>query len=539
MRIAATLSYSPLLALVLLGCPKDKDVEEPDIPVSAPTVEFPDSWNSRETAIAMRLTNASPSQSAVTRALNTVLNERIDLEALMMRGGAPVTAEGDYMNVDVNKPIADRIAGTAAEQINAWFTSDASNEPIEREAALDDCGNEMIAAFISPDMLKYALPGEAVIERDEWTLACADDPDCNDTQVGSINASFGELRFDGLLDMQVQINPRIKPARTPAFWGHWYAYYLTDNNPGAQAVSAMFNVGKAQISALGLWEIDRSYVDEYGLRELYKFPHQAREITKQDLIVALEGSPGCEKYYDAQGYDSETMPFGCAAGTAMLLDRDSDEGATAYRRYSAGGQDATFTSQLTDSVTHQIGAALACPAVGEAQYIKEGPLELFLCPDGDLSSCIGFHDMEQGACDWQTEAGNPLGAPVTFREVFVESPTIASFVEATRYPYEVSVSPAAQVPVTSARLQFAVTAQTIVYVQDVSRITRLDNVNTPGNPQVVTLPSLSANSHCETEDVKRMDIGEALPSGNYAFTVDFTNQQPFWIMVTQQGIFEQ
>jgi hypothetical protein len=204
-----------------------------------------------------------------------------------------------------------------------------------------------------------------------------------------------------MIDAFVSIYPAVTEAR-PAFMGHLTAFFLTAADPGFWAAPLFLAADRVNVSVQGLLQLDRRYVDAHwgDPRSVYRFPHMERTLAADDLRVTLLGDPLCDVHY--QQAHGGAAPFGCnlpdGRDLPVMLDRGSELGAAIYGQVLGAGKKSAPLEDVADALAWQVSAFLACPTFEEPLFVANGNVELFVCPDGDLDACLGFHDMEAAGC---------------------------------------------------------------------------------------------------------------------------------------------
>ena len=115
-----------LSVLALAACGSTPPEEEPVYaPVKA--VDLPDTVQSKEHAVVMRLTDGTSTDTEVYRALNQIIAE-MKLSDLLTRGGYPTDREGNVLPFGSGSDTssdpgsyADLLAGTSVEQVRAYL----------------------------------------------------------------------------------------------------------------------------------------------------------------------------------------------------------------------------------------------------------------------------------------------------------------------------------------------------------------------------------------------------------------------------------
>jgi len=392
--------------LVFLGCPKD---DEEEIVLEPSNVEFPKELHSMEAMLLLRFTGADSTSSAVHRSLANILTEKIKLSDVIMRGGYDpdqVIGTGNESSASPEEQL-EMLGGSALEQVRAFFDrAYLDEEPLWQQGTpVDACGNEMIAGFLTPEMLQHVYPvGDPTKDLGYWPESCGNDVNCDSSVQGTWDLSLTEMRADGMMDMIVQVYPA-PTIGNPAWAGHLLAYYLSDNNPGFLVAPIFGNASKVQIAAMGLLQIHGSpYLDPYMRpAEIFKFPHQTRSVASSEIVVAMIGSELCESYW-TKNFDGP-VPFGCdlESGISMpiLLDTNNETGAFIKDAFMPTDNDTGPLQQVLDTLAYQLKALAACPTLSTPEYVRDGPVELFICTaeSGTIDECLGMHDMEQAGCE--------------------------------------------------------------------------------------------------------------------------------------------
>lgn len=511
-----------LLTLILASCGKDKS-DGNNQPLLVGPLDIPSEWEARESAVVLRLTNASTTSTEVRRALNEMFNDPLDpVDAMdfVMRNPERDPATGALVPVDAGASPTELLGGSSLEQLTAYKAQvvDGGGQPFDRAQAVDACGNEMIAALLPPGALAEVFGGASSLPI--WPSSCPDDA-CETASFGIWDVALGEMRFDGMIDMVINVMPNVQTdPLTPGAWGHLSAFFLSNNNPGFLAAPLFANVRRAQVNLTGVWQLDRAYADPMGLREVYRFPHRTRTLDTADIFVYLEGYAKGDEYWRASGGPAvSALPFGFEQSAVAALDVTAPAGneIASLTRY-----DEMVLQIFSDLVTYQLGAALACPNVSESAYFRQGPVEFFLCPDIDVPTCMAREDMEEAACTLQAETPfdpfNPFVPPIVFPRVEIVAPTTAVPLPADRLPHYLAyTAPTAQVEV-----ELAVTPDSVLYLLSEQRA--LGAIGPNGQP--IALPAPIVDTHCADDGVRRFNVGETWPAGTYRVQLDFTEGLP-------------
>lgn len=535
-RTPALILTLPLL--LTFSCKGGKDGEGRG-PALKPELEIPEQWQSQEAAIVMRLTNATTTSTEVRRALNELANgdpldptdEGVDPLHLLMRLPETDPATGELLEPDSSLSTGELLAGSSIDQAVAFRQKiiDGDGTHYAREEAVDACGNEMVMSVVSPHAIQKAIPAGAN-DQEFWSASCTDGLDCETVEPGSWDVALGEMRFDGMIDMVVNLFPNVQvdPVKPGAF-GHLTGFFLTDNNPGFAAAPLIANMRRVQINMTGVWELEEMYVDPVGYRELYKFPHRARELTQADLFVFLEGHPKGEEYWKAKYPDfAEQVPQGLAADHAVAVDVTSVAG---QKIVEATGGAEELNTVLYDALVYQIGAAIACPSVRETQWVRRGPVEFFMCPGIDIETCVATEDLEEGACSFLEEPEPSFLDPtaVSFDRVEISGPGVTIPMIQSQLPVFLST------PLQSGTvdIEISVAPGTVLQLKDSSRILGATS-NTNGVE--MEIPAASSNDHCPTDQLQRLDLGSSWPAGGYTLTVDLGTGTD-WVVDDSTGDF--
>ncbi len=479
-------------------------------------LEIPEKWASNEASVVLRLTNSGTAETETKRALNTIFNDpegQIDPIDFIMRRPER-DDDGNLVAPDSGKPIPDLMAGTSLEQLEAYRQRiiDGSGSPFTREEAVDSCGNEIVMTTVSPHVMQEVLSGPEDLPF--WPASCPDGLDCNTAEAGNFDVGMTEVRFDGLVDMVVNVFPdlSVSPPQ-PGLWGHFNVFFPSTNNPGFNALSMFANIRRIQVNILGLWQLDRAYVDPMGTREVFRFPHRARTLTQADVLVFAEPYEQTEEYWAASPYGDQPMPVGSDLKAPMLLDITSEVGATVEPAITP---ESLLLDQIGKAFQYQIASGVSCPTVTETAYLREGPVEFFLCPDIDIGECMATEDMEEAACAFENEIPfdpfNPTALPVSFPRYVAQSPDSGFVIPPGQTPVYVGSIASA-----SATFDIEVDEDSVLYMYNPERI--VSATSATGLP--VTLPAPQSNSHCVEKAVQRFDIGTEWDPGTYTLSVDF------------------
>jgi hypothetical protein len=387
----------------LAGCPDEEAQTAAEAATELPAkVEIPDRVRSAQGAVALRINGgASTTSTSVHRAIARIFDQQISAVDGVMRGGRDTTGKG--------------IAGTAADQVQQLLTRITSGEgPLEAGEAVDRCGNPMLASFLTADSLASVVPEGAPLQLGDLVSedASADGAGKDTTRAGVWDVTLTEMRFDGMVDAYMTLYPAVREER-PAFFGHLMAFFLTDAHPGSYQVPLYTSAQRVQLNAEALLERWAGYTDRhYGdAREIFVFPHQERTVSTSSLSVTFIDDPLCD--YTHANHFSGSLPYGCnmvaedGRDVPVMLDTDSRLGAAVYEQLTDNGNKPDLLQTMQDVLSYQISAFLACPSFDEGARVVDGPVEILVCPEGDFETCVGTHDMEQAACDYQDETAFP------------------------------------------------------------------------------------------------------------------------------------
>ena len=439
-----------LIAGALVACPKeDGSTAQAD---SYSSFSLPDRFNTGEAVVLVRFDGGwTPSTYQAHRTLSAMFREQIqDPTLAILRGADGATAA------------ADPLAGSAVDQVGALLKRVlAGGGLFDAGAAVDQCGNPMIASFVTPEAFVTAA-------------------------AGSVN----------LPDV------------------------LSDNNPGFWQAPLFVAADRVQVSLTGLIERHASYSDRhYGdAREIYRFPHMERTVSRNDLAVTLLADPLCDLHHD-QSFAGE-LPFGCnlpdGRDLAVELERGSKLSDAVFEQVLDSGKNSKPLDQVTDAMAYQIGAFLACPTFAEPQWVKRDNIELMVCPDGDLDACIGFHDMEQAGCDLSNNSW--------FARTAVSAPGagVGATISPSDYPYAVTQAVDelgfGSGPNMELKVAGAAGETLVLYGPALSRLTLKDTRGRAMTP--VVRPDL----HCGSTQGWEWTLPSA---GNYGITVSGTSEAVF------------
>jgi len=395
MRKGVVAGLSGLACVVAMSCGEEEE---------NPTLELPDSVTSATTAVALRITGPyGPNDDYVVTSLAQMLNDNISFADFVTRGGL-----GDG-------PLAANVAGSGPEQIKAFIDNGGA---LGADVAVDSCGNPMVAAYVTPNMLQSILPeGTNIPGLSVWPGSCSDDVNCNTTKQGKWEVGFSKDHGDGARDLILTLSPTAGPQTIPAFQGHLITYMLTGNTTGNHLIAAPLygNIRSITISAFGLVKFVKAGVSTRpgaalpGLpTRVWAFPAEARQLAGADLIVGVQPYEFCERSWAENMQGAE--PFGCDQIKALVLDANSALTRQLIAERTDNGDDAEGVAALSADLDdlgkafdYQLKAQIACPDVSEPNWIRKdialGSVEIFQCPDGDVDRCIAYHDMEDYWCE--------------------------------------------------------------------------------------------------------------------------------------------
>lgn len=506
----AHLGMLALIAGALVACPKEDGSTAQADSSSQTSFSLPDRYNTGEAVVLVRFDGGwTPSNYQAHRTISAMFREQIkDPTLAILRGADGATAA------------ADPLAGSAVDQVGALLKRVLSGGGLYDEAsAVDACGNPMIASFVTPEAFATAAAGSVSLPDVLSDDACGAEGGCNTHQTGTWDVILSDVRDDGMVDAFVQIYPAVKRG-LPAYLGHLVGFFLTDNNPGFWQAPLFVAADKVQVSLTGLIEKHTSYSDRhYGdAREIYRFPHMERTVSRNDLSVTVLADPLCDLHHD-QSFAGE-LPYGCnlpdGRDLAVQLELGTKSSEAVYEQVLDNGKTSKPLEQVTDALAYQIGAFLACPTFAEPQWVKRDNIELMVCPDGDLDACIGFHDMEQAGCD--------LANNTWFARTAVSAPGagVGAAISPSDYPYAVTQAidelgygsgPNMELTVSGAA------GETLVlYGPALSRLTLKDARGRPMTP--VVRPDL----HCGGTSGWEWTLPSA---GTYGITVSGTSEAVF------------
>ncbi len=536
-----------LAAVALVSCSGADPKEEGDEYAPYVPVDFPSEVQSRNTAIAMRITNAYPGEIPVNRSIVNILNE-LDIVDMLTRGGVPEGGVGAGGGSSDPGGHADLLAGTSVEQVRAYyerFSIDERGVFLEDEA-VDACGNPVIAAFVPPSQLQYAAPGVDPSELAVWPLDCTD-ADCNTLEIGTLDAYVSNVRPDGKLDMVINLLPDTTTnPPSPGLFGHLIAYFPSINNPGFTEAPMVVNARQFTISLGNLWEQQKVYVDLTGTRELYAFPGTERTVFNDEVIVLAAGNEPqwCSDLWSARFTGVE--PMGCGSSSGLLLDRNPAAGASVYSSHMEDGDNAANLRQLVTAFEHAMRAYAVCPTLPEESlYIQDGPVEFFLCPPaaGTVELCVSEVDMEQGTCDpvpggtvevmperqadpvpivpqrypYVLVPTGPAGSTTTSATTTDTGTTTDAGAAATGPKIQPKKRPFAPFAGTEVEVELTVEADTVLFLQDPALVQSL--VDSSGQPVELPEPRLPCGSGDTTS---RYDVGEAWGPGTYTLVLPWS-----------------
>ncbi|MBN2798953.1 MAG: hypothetical protein JXX28_07375 [Deltaproteobacteria bacterium] len=508
---------SPLLLLstgLLISCGEDEDPAGGGS--SFGEIEFPKEFQTAATKMAIRLTGVNTTDEVTTKALNDIFNNRISLADMLMRGGLP----------DDPTELTGDITGTSPQMLKAL--SDNGSFPVDQ--GVDSCGNPVIASFITPDVAQYAFSDFSEYEQ-IWPDACGMDADCDDFKQGVIEVQLTKPRYDGMVDVIMSVHQDVHTnPPTPAMFGHLLGFLPTDNNPGFNQLPIFMNAKSANLMAGGLLEFGWSQGGYYGSQNTYVFPHTARKLSAKDVSVSLLGHELCDSLWN-DFYTGE-IPYGCDPEGGMTkplqVETNSSLGGMLYETVFADGEDPTYIDKIADAFTYSMAQSIACPVGAEESWIRQGPVELFLCPSGEIRDCVARQDMEDAGCRATSDApagefeisplraSAPLLVPAAAPMTLIATDETAGIGEgdpAEGPPYYAAVA--------------GVGGQTLVVYASVG-FAVLDGTGADKTSQVV---ELLENTHCEGAGTKRYDL--TFPAnGTYYLSFNLSSGQEVQLMAT-------
>ncbi len=525
-----------LVALVWTGCYSDDEEPVEDPFPSVETVTLGADVQSAEPAVVMRFTNGSTLDTEIYTALNVLANERLDLGDLLMRGGLPK----DNAGVEI-VPAVPNIAGSSPEQVAQLV----AGGPTNAADAVDACGNPMVAAFITPDMAQHVGLGTGA---DVFPGGC-DGPDCDTLQWGTIEVVPSAVRFDGLMDMVFNVHSD-PISGAPALFGHLLGFMLTGVDPGFTEVPLVLSVDKAQLLMFNMWQQQKVYEHQgVGTRQVMAMPSVGRTVERAAELLLTLGPRSEAECLDTWTTEvGGTPPYGCEPGLPLLIDRTAPAGAELYSTYLRDGTDPSAIESVKNILEYQLQASLACPApgIGHNVWVKEGPVELFLCPTGDLDLCLAAEDMEEYACRpvqqtlgvtfpvSQTEAIELAAqqVPLVLRsfQAYLDNLLVDddSGLVGTTNPLDDPPLPFAGANVV---LEITVDADTVIYLRE-DDLARVETLSGPTGADLVW-PEAIVDSHCEEEPAFRFDVGAQWDPGVYTLEIPWLNDDAdFTISVT-------
>lgn len=459
----------------------------PDLPDvdTAPPLELPDRLVSGDALVLLRLSEgATTTSSAAHRGLARLFTDHVSVRDVLHRGGGQLPAEADD---------GARVAGSAADQVGLLLERVSQREtgPIPADEAVDACGNPMVAAFVTPDVLSALLPDDSGVTFEELVSrdARGDGAGVDTLQDGTWDISLTETRRDGMVDAIVQLYPAVDDAR-PGLLGHVMGFFLTAAHPGFFQAPLFLAMDKVTVSISGLLQLDRIYVDPvYGdAREVYRFPHRARTVQRSDVGVTLLGDPLCDLHH-ADAF-SATTPYGCqledGRSLPVQLDVGSRLGSTIHEVVLGGGTRTGPLEQVQDALAWQLAAFVACPTLSEARYVREGPVEVLVCPEGGADACLAHHDAEEAGCDVGDASVFP--SPTAVSAPSSASGLPAPLITPARTPY--ALSPAAGGSDLVVGLDGAAGAQVTLHLDRDATVSLVR----PGQSPIALTPG--TNSHC-------------------------------------------
>lgn len=503
-----TRSLLPLLVLGIISCRGGGGPT--GAPAADPSLDLDMEWQSTKGRLLMRLTDTTSTSTEVRRALGSIFNgdpndptkNGVDPMQLLMRGAEKDEA-GAWVVPEAASD-AELLAGTGLQQALAFKSRvlDADGT-FSAEEAVDACGNPVYMSLVTPEALAAVVPDAPGLE--VWPESCGSPEGC-EPETGTWDVAIGERRADGMIDMVVNILPVFDTdPTTPGVWGNLTALFFTEENPGQLMIPLFANMDRLQINMINVWQHHQDYANPTGSHELYQFPHRERTLDLADIFVYPDPYADAEDYWEVHG-TGETIPFGLEeGGSAVGVDTSA---ALGRELLQVTNRSAQLSQALTDIVNYTLSASLACPGVQEDAWIKEGPVEFFVCADGDVDVCVARQDRHEGACQFLAEPTYDLfdftSPQVTFPRVDAQAGT--GTVAAANLPTLLEGSAPAQITIT-------VDEESVLYVKSAAILT---------SPVEATLPEPETNPHCEDSGLLRYDLGTAWTPGTYTLTVDLT-----------------
>lgn len=503
-----TRAILPLLALATIGCRGGSDPT--GTTGGTPALDLDMEWQANPGRIVMRLTDASSTDTEVRRALGRLFNgvdgdpsrPGIDPLQLLMRGASK---DGTSWKAPESAPDADLLAGTSLEQALAFKNRVVDADDVfSSEEAVDACGNPVHMTLVTPEALATVMPEAPTT--DLWPSSCAAPEGCEPV-TGTWDVAIGERRADGMIDMVLNVLPVFEtdPA-TPGVWGNLTALFFTERNLGLAAVPLFANMRRVQVNLTNVWQLHREFSNPNGNHEVYIFPHRARTLDLADIFVFAESYDKAEDFWAAEGHET-SIPYGLEeGGNPVGVDTTAVNGLDVV---ALTNRDPMLPTALTDLVNYTLSASLACPDVREDAWLREGPIEFFLCADGDVDRCVAREDMHEAACLYPTEPTPDAFDPFPPNFPRVDAQSGSATVPPSDLPHYLDGSqPDTQITIT-------VNADSSLYLKS-------DSVLTGVVGGGVTLPSPTTNSHCAESGMLRYDLGSAWPAGTYTLTVDLS-----------------
>ncbi|MCA9491174.1 MAG: hypothetical protein KC621_14690 [Myxococcales bacterium] len=487
-----------LLPLVLLTACGGGGTDEPQ--TTATPVEVPEDAIGGAPVLVLRTTNGATIDPLVYADLNRLFNEKLDLTSLLMRGGLRTDDQGQPIT-----PPAPDLAGTAVEQVAA-FAETGQLVP----GAVDSCGNPLIASFTTPSMVT-----EAGGDLGDLEPSFCGGGACDAIQHGTIEVVLSNVRFDGMLDVVININ-RDPLTRTPALWGTLIGTFLSERNPGFLQVPVMLHAEQFQFGLFNTLQRVKTYVHPgVGSREVIVLPHADRPFTQREMLVTWIPGSGQDCVDRWNEEHAEIPPYGCAEAEAIGIDRTAG-GFGIYKTYTNDGSNPSVLASIQNALSWQLQTGAVCAPVGEKSvYIREGKVELFTCPTslGDVDTCLATQDMEEYACNPVEETEDVLEPDGATPIPLVEQ----------REPYVLRYDPL--LPFSGqVELEITVDDDTVLYIPTdaIGRggAERLTSILGPAGP--VELPTAIKDEHCEEDPAFRYDVGGVWPAGVYTVTTEMS-----------------
>lgn len=362
-----------------------------------------------------------------------ILNDNLKFKDLAM-GGKPKEDANGRIKIGTGTSTAETMpnilsmlhGGLAPEQVRALFDyrrrqpGATSRTFFPVNEAVDQCGNPITTAIITPKMYQYIYPGVPAADLDDiipaWPRPAsgictvngaangAIDPDCDTVTEGSWDI-FIDLKDNGFIDVVLSLDGKMGKIngvdrKLPAFWGHFMAYNLVNQGttgayqplPGLAdpLIPVMMNVGRLELRLTDMLRVVKAQRANANAGDLNPMGietrinpttneeepvlcHSANNCTNmiyvyQDRVqnsnsfATFEPYENCAELFQAR-FPHANMPFGCNTANGrtypFLIDTNSPQGAALFNA-SGRGQSETLLTLTRDVFGYTFKNIVSC-----------------------------------------------------------------------------------------------------------------------------------------------------------------------------------